>query len=267
MDDGSKQASAAQYHVRQGRQHKWIVRNLLLSDPDKYKGLKYILSYNEFGGYCVPAASSYRPAARRILLNEVHERRTLMYLCDNAGDGDVVHAGTYFGDYLPALAKAVAPGATIWAFEPHPEHYLCASFTIEMNKISNVVLADAALGAVPRVAPLRTHLESMAMGGASRLVHGKNVDEDETVEVEVTTIDATVDANRRVSIIQLDVEGSEIRALEGAMETIRKWRPILVLEVIPTSGLLENQWLKDNIMSLGYVPAMEMNRDVALICP
>ena len=37
--------------------------------------------------------------------------------------GDVVHAGTFFGDFIPALARSRAPGALVWAFEPNRESY------------------------------------------------------------------------------------------------------------------------------------------------
>jgi hypothetical protein len=52
---------------------------------------------------------------------------------------------------------------------------------------------------------------------------------------------------RHVSIIQLDVEGFEQPALMGAMETIKRCKPILILENCP-----EPDWLAENILSLGY---------------
>ena len=86
-----------------------------------------------------------------------------------------------------------------------------------------------------------------ALGGGSHLietVHGNN---HKYVEVKIVSIDEVVPSNRKISIIQLDVEGFEEPALIGAMSTIRMNKPILILENLPSEA-----WLTDNIFQLGY---------------
>ncbi len=83
------------------------------------EALKCKVSYNKYGGYCVPLSSCHRPAALKILSNDVYEPKTIEYILSNCNNGDVIHAGTYFGDFLPALAKGLASDAKIWAFEPN----------------------------------------------------------------------------------------------------------------------------------------------------
>jgi Methyltransferase FkbM domain len=61
------------------------------------------------------------------------------------------------------------------------------------------------------------------------------------------TVDETVPSDRKVSIIQLDVEGFEKPALAGALMTIQRCKPIIILETLPEEG-----WLSENIMRLGY---------------
>ena len=53
--------------------------------------------------------------------------------------------------------------------------------------------------------------------------------------------------HRNVSIIQLDVEGFEQPALKGAMTTIARCRPILILET-----LADHTWFTERILCLGY---------------
>jgi hypothetical protein len=57
-----------------------------------------------------------------------------------------------------------------------------------------------------------------------------------------------------VSILQLDVEGHEKEALAGALKTIRRCLPIIILETLPESILLRSAWFAENVLGLGYRP-------------
>ncbi|MEM1230415.1 MAG: FkbM family methyltransferase [Pseudomonadota bacterium] len=214
-------------------------------------GLKCIVSYNEYGAYCIPLSSLHRVAARRVLGNDVYEPLTLAFMRAHCGSGDIVHAGTYFGDFLPALSSGVAAGAMVWAFEPNQENYRCARVTCELNDASNVTLTHAGLGEQASTLHVQTvDGEGHALGGASHLVaEGTTVG---LQEIAVVTIDDVVGEARAVSIIQLDVEGHEEAALRGALRTIRRCHPIIIVEVLPESSLLESDWFQEQILGLGY---------------
>jgi hypothetical protein len=55
-----------------------------------------------------------------------------------------------------------------------------------------------------------------------------------------------------VSIVQLDVEGHERQALAGAMRTVARCRPIVVLEVLADSTLVQSEWFAENFLRAGY---------------
>jgi FkbM family methyltransferase len=69
-----------------------------------------------------------------------------------------------------------------------------------------------------------------------------------------STVDEIV-AGRHISLLKLDIEGSEFDALDGAKETIEKSRPLMSLEVngfcLMQRGLNCNDLLK-KVVSLGY---------------
>jgi len=133
--------------------------------------LKCSVSYNQYGGYCVPESSRHRLAAQRILANDVHEPETIEFMTASCGDGDIVHAGAYFGDFLPALSAGCAQDSRIWAFEPNAENYRCARITMEINGIANVELANAGLGARREILRLKTtDSKGVALGGTSRII-------------------------------------------------------------------------------------------------
>jgi FkbM family methyltransferase len=219
-----------------------------------------------YGGYCVPESSRHRPAAQKILSNGVYEPETIRFIRANCGAGDIVHAGTYFGDFLPALSKALAPEARIWAFEPNTENYRCARITVEINGLKNVVLANSGLGArAERMQIMTVDQNGHALGGASRLVPDVPEGMAHTQSVQVVTVDEVVGPDRNVSILQLDVEGHEKEALAGALKTIRRCLPIIILETLPESILLRSAWFAENVLGLGYRPFGKVHGNVIYV--
>lgn len=196
--------------------------------------------YNRFGGYCVPISARHRPAAQRVIRGEVHELKTIEYICQKCGSGDIIHGGTFFGDFLPALSARCDSEALVWAFEPNPESFRCAEITLLLNSLTNVRLFNAAMGshsATGRI--LILDRDGYALGGGSRLV-GSGSCPERTTSVNILPVDRVVPAERKVSVVHLDVEGYEEEALSGALNTIRRCRPCLILENLPSNVFLEN---------------------------
>lgn len=204
------------------------------------------IAYNKYGGYCVPLSSKHRPAARCIMRGKVFERETIRYVTAHCGEGDIIHAGAYFGDFIPVFARACSDH-NVWAFEPNPENYACASMTVQINQLDNVVLTNAAVGAAAGTAEMKVRDKlGRSTGGGSSIVQKRRVTT-QTIHVPVMAIDDVVPSDRHVSLIQLDVERYEEQALRGAIKTIERCRPILILEHIPKSP-----WFSEHILSQGY---------------
>ena len=172
----------------------------------------------------MPLSSLHRPAARRILSGAVWEPDTIEFMRMNSGQGDIVHAGTYFGDFLPALSMSCRSDAKVWAFEPNSENYRCALMTISINNLQNVEIRNAGLGSGKTVLPMMTHDEiGRSLGGASRIYERPgDQKKGRFAEAEILALDDALPSDRRIAIIQLDVEGYEEPALAGAMETIKR---------------------------------------------
>lgn len=209
---------------------------------DGTESLPCLFASNRYGSYCVPYASRQRPAAQAIVNGDVWEPETLAFIADRV-DGDVVHAGTYFGDFLPALAQAVGSKGLVWAFEPNPENYRCALITAALNDAAPVRLRAAALGDGAGSAQLEvTSGDGVALGGGSRVVTTEG-----DIAVTVLAIDDVVPADRNVSVLQLDVEGFEEPALTGALATIERCRPLIIVENLPSEA-----WIASHLSPLGY---------------
>lgn len=172
--------------------------------------------------FFVPRFAIHRPAARKIMRGKLYEPQThaLVARLLAARPGDMIHAGTFFGDMLPSFSRA-CPG-TVHAFEPVLESYVAAKLCVQENALENVVLLNAALGAHTGTARIDTGAETgLHRGGSSRLGAAGQL-------TSVLDIDSLGLGDLRV--LQLDVEGHELPALEGAAATIARSAPVILIE-------------------------------------
>jgi len=217
----------------------------------------HIIAANEYGRYCVPALSRNRPAVRAILAGRVWEPETIAFMAANCGAGDIIHAGTYFGDFLPALSRALDPDAHLWAFEPSAENFECAQKTVALNGLGNITLMNAGLGARAETLPLRIGDPERPARGGSSCIDAARVPGFVYQEAQVVALDDIVPRDRNVSILQLDVEYFEQQALAGSLATIRRSCPVIILENLPA----DESWFTDNIIALGYRAAQKVHRN------
>lgn len=235
---------------------KYIRKKIFVSEVDKVNRdlnpdfLKAVIAYNKYGAYCVPNSAQHRTLGQKILRGDVFEPDTISYMRSNVKDGDIIHAGTFFGDFLPGLSKSLAPDAKIWAFEPNKENFQCAEVTLILNNIDNVNLYPCGLGEIKSKAILKTeNKKGRALGGSSTIVETPD-NENSFEEINIVSIDGLIPEDRNINILQLDVEGYEENALKGAIKTIERCRPILILE--DDHQVTKSQWFKKNILSLDY---------------
>ena len=174
---------------------------------------------NKYGDYFIPEESKHRNASKLTIEGGVYEEETIEYLINNSKGNQIVHAGTYFGDFLPALSSAYK---NVFAFEINKVNFDAALKTIELNKLDNVNLSFNALGDKMKIVNVQTKNNGIALGGASNIsANGSN-------QVEQVKLDDVVGG--KIDIIQLDVEGYELNVLMGATKVIKKNKPIILLE-------------------------------------
>lgn len=226
--------------------------------------LKCITAYNEYGGYCIPKSSEHCPAAQTVINGNVYEPDTISYLLDETEDGDIIHAGAFYGDFIPALSQKFKH---VWAFEPNYENYRCSRVTVEINNIKNVSLFNSGLSNEKGEVYLRNmEPNGNALGGGSMLLPKgeKNIPWDYVEKVRVVPVGKIVPPSRHVSAIQLDVEGHEKNALQGAIDIIERCKPVIIVEVWSNNNVLNSEWLKENIFPLGYEVVKEVHDNKVL---
>ncbi|MDB5260132.1 MAG: methyltransferase FkbM family [Candidatus Nomurabacteria bacterium] len=125
------------------------------------------------------------------------------------------------------------PQTEIIAFEPGPVQRFCFGATIVANKLEDrITLKEIALSNKIGHANFVTHGSVHNSGDGfietNRMVSGENV-----ITVKTSTLDEELSPLKiqKIDFIKIDVEGSEMYVLEGARETIEKFKPIIVLEM------------------------------------
>jgi FkbM family methyltransferase len=130
-----------------------------------------------------------------------------------------IDAGAFTGDSALVFSKFYN-FTKIYAFEPLPENYKILKENIVKYKLNNVEAVASGLGAETTVSRIEKN------GSASSITEGDGQ------EVSLTTID---DLRKRecleIGLIKMDIEGYELKAIKGTLETIREQRPVLLISI------------------------------------
>jgi FkbM family methyltransferase len=122
---------------------------------------------------------------------------------------EVVDIGANLGLYSLLFAELTGPTGRVHAFEPEPTLFKALQRNLQRNGAANVRAVNLALGNCPgRVAFYRSLFNS----GDNRL--GDMAWKGQRLEVEQVRLDDAL-PNRRVDFVKMDVQGYELKVLEG----------------------------------------------------
>ncbi|WP_413774124.1 FkbM family methyltransferase [Candidatus Nitrosacidococcus sp. I8] len=139
--------------------------------------------------------------------------------------------------------------------------------TLELNGIQNVRLANVGLGVKAGQAFIKIiDNEGQALGSGSYIsISPSQKDTAQYQSTNVRTIDEIIPRDREIGIIQLDVEGYEKEALSGALQTIHRCLPIIILEV-NNNILVQSTWFLEKILSIGYKKTVALHNNFVFLC-
>lgn len=139
-----------------------------------------------------------------------------------SADGCFVDIGSHTGTYAIKLAKY---SKNVMAFEPQRQTFYALCGSVALSNLSNITCYNTALGSEPQVGEATLSIPSVDGGGSSILGCVNPISEE---KVEVKTLDSYNIEN--ISFIKIDVEGNEPEVLEGARQTLTKYRPSVLFE-------------------------------------
>ena len=152
-----------------------------------------------------------------------------------------VDVGANHGTYSIAAAGFVGPSGAVVAVEAIPRLARLVEKTLAGNGVRNFEVHAVAVADTPGVCALFVPINGS--GSASVYVSYERHERKRTIEVQRARLDDTLGWDRypgRV-VMKLDVEGSELACLRGATRFIVARRPVIMLEINPTSALAAGQ--------------------------
>lgn len=145
----------------------------------------------------------------------------------------------------------------VYSFEPNPVNLKRLKKNIELNSSKNITVIPKAVGGDQKkisftvlkedvLSDTSSAIESFSKNTYSGTLEWKNI------EVEQITLDSFCEDNKieKVDLIKIDVEGYEVSVLEGAIDTIRKHKPLILLETFLNEE--KQNYLESFIKTNGY---------------
>lgn len=173
-------------------------------------------------------------------------------IINSLNQGDVVlDIGANIGYYSILASKLVGKKGKVYAFEPDPQNIKLLYKNIKLNNCSNVIVIEAALGS--KKGELRL-IQDLSNPGESKLSE-KNMGN--SVMVKVLTLDQFVNSEKikKIDLIKVDVEGSELDVLKGSIKTLKLNKSLkLFIECNPQALKTFNQ---DKIALTAYLRGMD----------
>jgi len=194
-------------------------------------GITYDLDLNENIDSAIYYAGCFEPYVTRAIENMCREGMT------------VLDAGANVGCHTLRLAKLVGPSGKVVAFEPAPWALSKLRRNVELNGFQNIVIESLALSNENKRNQEITLCASWPISSAGidasqlhPLHHGYMT----RVAADFVTLDHYVESNSidTIDLIKLDVDGYELRVIQGAVKTLRACNPIILMELQPW-GLAE----------------------------
>jgi len=132
--------------------------------------------------------------------------------------------GAHVGKYALQVAKVVGENGLVIAIEPNRENYLALIKNITINKIENILAYNIA--AWHKDCKMKLFIADKGELHSLKEKTGGL----ESVWVEARRLDNVIKGHR-VNWIKIDVEGAEYEVLRGLENTLKEYKPKLIVEV------------------------------------
>ena len=159
---------------------------------------------------------------------DVIELEVLLKLAKQA-DGVMFDVGAETGMLAAFFCKASNQNAV--CFEPVPQSRKLIKVTAKLNGLGDrIEIVPSALG--DKVGVLSLHYDKATGFAHAQNYESSSVSATANIAAQVTTIDAVrASAKAKLAILKIDVEGMEGEVLRGAVNTLRRERPVVLLEL------------------------------------
>lgn len=159
-------------------------------------------------------------------------------------DKDFIDGGAFVGD--SAIFINDYTSGKIYSFEPDKKNFALLQETVRLNRLENKIIPHQ-LGLAEDNKEIKVYPSDFC----NSVLQTK--EEANSTIINVTSIDNFIKENNvNVGLIKLDVEGNELEAIQGAIDTIKEQKPVLLISVYHhPKDFLEIKPLVESL-NLGY---------------
>jgi FkbM family methyltransferase len=146
----------------------------------------------------------------------------------------IVDIGANIGYYTLLAASLTGDKGQVFAFEPDPQNFALLSENVALNGYKNVIPIQKAISNEPGRAKL--FLDKTNLGAHS--LSEANVKVENMITVDVTSLDEFFNSlNCKIDIVKMDVQGSEMKVLDGMIGIIDANEDLVILTELWPVGL------------------------------
>jgi FkbM family methyltransferase len=142
----------------------------------------------------------------------------------------VLDIGANIGMTALEFAKKVQNGKVV-CFEPSPSNFAQLSENISINSFKNIIASNTGIGTVAGQFKLFNVVDNNP--GMKRILTDAESQDFESETIVVDTLESQLEKlnTAEVHAIKIDVEGFEMEVLKSATAILRKYKPILFIEL------------------------------------
>lgn len=183
------------------------------------------------------------------------EPRGIRYIKNQLYEGEVfVDIGANVGAYSLVASGLVGRSGKVIAFEPASKSFLRLSKNISMNGLTNIIPERKAV--LDKNSQIELYISNRHNMGMSSIFHHDS-ESGISEKVEAISLDDYAEKKNipRISVIKIDIEGSEMLALRGMGKIIENFRPRILIELkeetLTESGYQVND-IEEYLIHSGY---------------
>ena len=150
-------------------------------------------------------------------------------------NGVMIEAGANMGYFSMLISKYLSAEGKIYALEPSKRDFSRLTDNVSINRLSKAISCHN-LAVFDKIGTEKLTVaceERSALNTMGSAFSFKGVDKVEVADVMTITLDefAKNEGIERLDVLKLDVEGSELRALQGGKNLVERFRPTIILGV------------------------------------
>jgi len=167
-----------------------------------------------------------------LIIHKIHEPLTTSLIIKKLTKGmHCIDIGSNIGYYAILESSKIGDNGLVWSIEPSPQNFKTLSKNIILNQRKNIKCYNIAIGE-------KNGKIDFLISEKSNWSKIKNESDhiekgDKIIQVDIMTLDSFSEKNeiKKVDLLRMDVEGYERNIIEGSMNFLEKFKPILMIEV------------------------------------